>query len=317
VNITKNQETALTARGKGDLLNMLLADKRSPNTRRAYERDLKDFFSKAFNQDPDPAAVARFLSMTREQMTFAVLDYKAELLEKELTESTVNRRITAIKSLVNFAYRTGQLNFKLDIPGEKVKAYRDTRGTDQAGIKRLMLQPDRSTLKGLRDYAILTLFWNNGLRRSEIAKLDVKDFRPETDQVFILGKGRGSQKEPVTITGQAKAVITEYLKARGEAGQSEPLFINCDRAGKGSGRLSGEALYYMVKYYSEKAGFEKPLTPHKIRHSSITAALDATGGNLRQVRRFSRHAKIETLLVYDDNREDVQGDISQLLAALI
>jgi len=317
VNIIKQQKTALTARDKGDLLNMLLADKRSENTKRAYRRDLTDFFNKAFNQDADQATVARFLSLTREQMTFAVLDYKADLLEKGLTESTVNRRITAIKSLVNFAYRTGQLAFKLDIPGEKVKAYRDTRGTDAAGIKRLLLQPDRSTVKGLRDYAILSLLWANGLRRSEIVKLDVKDFRPETDQVFILGKGRGSQKEPATITGQTKAAIIEYLETRGEAGPGEPLFTNCDRAGKGSGRLTGEALYYMLQAYSKKAGFEKPLTPHKVRHSSITAALDTTGGDIRKVRHFSRHAKLETVAIYDDNRADVQGDISQLLAAQI
>ncbi len=313
--LTIKQETGLTRTGKENLLQMLLADKRSPNTRRAYERDLADFFKSTFDTAPDPAAVARFLSMSREQMTFAVLEFKAALLEKDLAENTINRRIAAIKSLVNFAYRTGQLTFKLDISGERVKAYRDTRGTDTAGIKRLLLQPDRATVKGKRDYAILRLLWENALRRAEITKLSLADFRPEADRLYILGKGSGSQKEPITISGKVKEAIADYLEAREPAGPGEPLFINCDRANKGSGRLSGEAVYYLVKQYSEKAGFEKPLAPHKIRHSSITAALDATGGNIRQVQKLSRHAKVETLLKYDDNRADVQGDISQMLAA--
>jgi integrase/recombinase XerC len=300
---------------QGKLLEMLLADKRSLNTRRAYEKDLADFFKRTFNTEPNPAAVASFLSMNREQMTFAVLGFKAALIERGLAEATTNRRLAAVKSLVNFAYRTGQLSFKLDISSEKVKAYRDTRGTDTEGIKSLLQQPDRATIKGKRDYAILRLLWDNALRRAEVTSLNIKDYQADSGQLFILGKGKGSQKEPVTISGKANKAIAEYLETRGQAGPEQPLFINCDRADKGSGRLSGEAIYYLVKRYSEKAGFEKPLAPHKIRHSSITAALDATGGNIRQVQKLSRHAKVETLLLYDDNREDMQGELSQLLAA--
>jgi integrase/recombinase XerC len=59
------------------------------------------------------------------------------------------------------------------------------------------------------------------------------------------------------------------------------------------------------------------MSPHRIRHSAITAALDATDGNVRKVQKLSRHANLETLMVYDDNREKAQLEITELLDDLI
>jgi integrase/recombinase XerC len=70
-----------------------------------------------------------------------------------------------------------------------------------------------------------------------------------------------------------------------------------------------------VGRYGEEIGVQS-LTPHKLRHSAITAALDATGGDVRRVQRLSRQAKLETLQRYDDNRNDLQGEVTRTLAAL-
>ncbi|MBD2207618.1 hypothetical protein H6G33_35395 [Calothrix sp. FACHB-1219] len=59
------------------------------------------------------------------------------------------------------------------------------------------------------------------------------------------------------------------------------------------------------------------MSPHRIRHSAITAALDATDGNLRKVQKLSRHAKIDTLLIYDDNRSNDQQELSDLLGDMV
>jgi integrase/recombinase XerC len=61
----------------------------------------------------------------------------------------------------------------------------------------------------------------------------------------------------------------------------------------------------------------KKLSPHRLRHSSITAALDATGGDVRKVQKLSRHADLNTLMIYDDNRRDEQGELSDILADLV
>jgi integrase/recombinase XerC len=59
------------------------------------------------------------------------------------------------------------------------------------------------------------------------------------------------------------------------------------------------------------------MSPHRIRHSSITAALDATDGNVRKVQKLSRHTQLDTLMIYDDNRQKWQLEITDLLAEMV
>ncbi len=66
----------------------------------------------------------------------------------------------------------------------------------------------------------------------------------------------------------------------------------------------------MVRTRASKAEITKPLSPHRIRHSSITAALDA-GQSVREVWKLSRHSKLETLMIYDDNRQQHQLKVSK------
>jgi integrase/recombinase XerC len=66
-----------------------------------------------------------------------------------------------------------------------------------------------------------------------------------------------------------------------------------------------------------KAGIQKRFSPHRIRHSGITQALEATQGDVRRVQKLSRHKNIQTLLIYDDHRRNSQGEITNLLSDLI
>ncbi|CAC5339815.1 tyrosine-type recombinase/integrase [Planktothrix agardhii] len=73
----------------------------------------------------------------------------------------------------------------------------------------------------------------------------------------------------------------------------------------------------MIRKFSQKAGISKPMSPHRVRHSSITAALDATGGDVRRVQKLSRHNDVNILMAYDDNRQNAQGEITNLLDDLL
>ena len=75
----------------------------------------------------------------------------------------------------------------------------------------------------------------------------------------------------------------------------------------------GEAVRLLVAGLGRRAGLSRIVRPHGLRHEAITAALDA-GRDVRDVRKFSRHAKLDTVLVYDDNRADVAGDIARTVA---
>jgi integrase/recombinase XerC len=297
-----------------DLLAELLADKRSPNTRRAYERDLKDFFRTVANSEPTPALVSEFLGLPRADAIALVLSYKAKLIDKELAEATVNRRLAALKSLVNYAQKLEKCAWDLDaVQGEKVQTYRDTSGIGAADYAKLLGQCDKSTPKGLRDYAILRLIWDNALRRGEISAANAGDF--EGVRLGILGKGRGSQKEFVGLAAPTAAALQAWLATR-EAKPADPLFIALTARHQGH-RLTGGQIYNIVRGVSEKAGIEKRFSPHRGRHSSITAAAEATGGDLRRVQKLSRHRKVETVLIYVDQARSVQAEVSEALADLV
>ncbi len=298
-----------------DLLAELLADKRSPNTRRAYEKDLKDFFQSIAQSPPTPALVAEFLSLSRADGLAIVLSYKAKLIDKGLAEATVNRRLSALKSLVNYAQKLEKCSWNLDdIQGEKIQTYRDTSGLEAADYKRLLDSCDDSP-SGRRDYAILRLIWDNALRRGEISGCNVEDFDREGRRLAILGKGRGSQKEWVSLAPPTVQALNDWLSTR-ETKPTDPLFIALDRSGK-HGRLSGSGVYRIVRGVAESAGIQKRFSPHRGRHSSITAAVEATGGDVRKVQHLSRHKKVETVMVYVDNAKGTQGEVSSVLAELV
>jgi len=239
------------------------------------------------------------------------------MFERGLKESTVNRRISAIKSLVNYAAKIGKCSYSLtDIKSEKVKPYRDTSGITPSAFKTMLAVPDRSTLIGRRDYALLRLLWDNALRRGEVASLNIGDLDLDGRRLWILGKGRGSQKEVIALSVATAAALQDYLLARRETNTNKPLFCSLDPVTPGH-RLTGTTIYNIVNETAAAAGITKRLSPHRIRHSSVTAALEATGGDVRRVQKLSRHANLNTLMIYDDNRLSHQGEISDLLADLV
>jgi integrase/recombinase XerC len=300
-----------------DVLTQLLEDKRNPRTRHEYQKDLRDFFVTVTGSTPTSDLVLQFLHLERHRATALVLKYKAELFKRGLSEATVNRRLAAIKALVTMGRKLGVCDYSLeDVKGEKVQIYRDTSGVAPDIYKQVLAHCDLSTVAGLRDYALLKLLWGNALRRNEVSLLNVGDFDPNSRSLRILGKGRGTQLEIIDISRTTTSALLEWLKVRGTRGDDDPLFISLDFHNKGH-RLTGDGIYKIVRKYCKRAGIAKPMSPHRVRHSSITAALDATDGNVRKVQKLSRHANLDTLMRYDDNRRKDQLEVSELLDDLI
>lgn len=295
---------------------MLLADKRSAATRRAYAADLRDFFGTG-QQDPAPELVRAFVTLSAPEIALRLAEYKAQMMARGLTEATVNRRLSALRSLLKLCHRLGvaATDGRGLVDGEKVANYRDTRGIDVGQMKRLLKLPDISTLAGKRDAALLRLLCENALRRAEVCATDVADFDAEGRRLLIRGKGKGTQKAPVSLSARCVGAVQAYLLAAGH--REGALFRNVERRAlaDGGGRLTADGLYKIVSAYGERLGVD--LAPHKLRHSAITAALDATGGDVRRVQRLSRHADLRTLTRYDDNREDLQGQVTAMLSKML
>jgi integrase/recombinase XerC len=260
-------------RSASELLADFLRLKISANTRRNYSKAITDFCRRNYNSEVSTDLLTQFLSLHQPEAVYQVLQYRQLLIEAKLAPSTINIRLSALKSFVDYARQAEQCTFNLaDVSCLKVESYGDTTGIAVAGFKQMLQIPDRSTIKGIRDYAILRLLWDNALRRNEICSLDVGDFS-ESGRLSILGKGK-IQKSQIDLSPATTIAISQWLAARDNYQASAPLFSSLDRRSKGH-RLDGSTIYRLVREFSEAAGIDKIVSPHRIRHSAITAYLDA------------------------------------------
>ena len=298
-----------------DLLADFLRLKISANTRRNYRKAIADFCRRNYDSEVSNDLLTQFLSLHQPEAVYQVLQYRQLLIEAKLAPSTINIRLSALKSFVDYARQAEQCTFNLaDVSCLKVESYGDTTGIAVAGFREMLQIPDRSTVKGIRDYAILRLLWDNALRRNEICSLDVDDF-DKSGRLSILGKGK-LQKSQIDLSPATTIAISQWLTATDNYQASDPLFTSLDRRSKGH-RLDGSTIYRLVREFSAAAGIDKVVSPHRIRHSAITAYLDASDGNIRAAQSLSRHANLNTLSRYDDNRHKYQAIATNTLADLV
>jgi integrase/recombinase XerC len=311
----ESSSTPATSSLSIDTLADFLRLKISANTRRNYSKAIADFCRRTYKCEVSNHLLTQFLSLHQSEAVYQVLQYRQLLIEAKLAPSTINVRLSALKSFVDYARQSEQCSFNLaDVTCLKVETYGDTTGIAVAGFKEMLQIPDRSTIKGIRDYAILRLLWDNALRRNEICSLDVGDFSA-SGRLAILGKGK-IQKSQIDLSPATTIAISQWLAARDDYRSSDPLFTSLDRRSKGH-RLDGSTIYRLVREFSAAAGIDKIVSPHRIRHSAITAYLDASDGNIRAAQGLSRHANLNTLNRYDDNRHKYQAQATNTLADLV
>jgi len=274
-------------------------------------------FILAIGYQTTPDVLAQFLLLDSHQAFELVSQYHGSLIARKLAPATINQKLAAIKSLVNYASQAGKCHYTLvNIKAEKLTQYRDTKGIPLEQFKLMMGAVDTDTIKGLRDIAILFLLWGNALRRSEIANCDVKDFLPQAGELIITSKGKIGQPETISLGKSAIAAIDKWLVARKDYTSDDPLFCATHKGYWGN-RLHTHSIYKLVQKYAKLAGIDKVMSPHRVRHSSITEALNLTNGDVRKVQKLSRHKNINTLMIYDDNRQNLQGEVTGMLDDLI
>lgn len=314
--IVKTESASLPASrvGETDIVRAFLAG-RNERTQRAYQADLDNFST--WLGVPDAAKAAAYLfSCGLGEANRTVLSYRAELVERGLSNSTINRRLAAIRSMVKLARTLGVVPWTLEIPSLRGEPCRDTRGPGVANVRAILGNlKDRKDPKGIRDVAIIRLLYDLGLRRGEVTALDVEDMDLEAGTLDVMGKGR-TQKETLTIPEATRAALADWMGVHGES--SGPLFYNFNRSQKGArSRITGTGFYLVVRALGEKMGI-KNLRPHGFRHTSITEACkraQAAGISLEEVMEFSRHKDIRTLMVYRDREKNRHGEIANLVAA--
>lgn len=298
--------------GYNTLLDDWLSRSRSPHTKRMYRSNITAFFL-VIGYQMTPDILAQFLLLDSHQAFELVSQYHGSLIAQKLAPATINQKLAAIKSLVTYASQAGKCHYTLtNIKAEKLTQYRDTKGIPKDQFKLMLDAVDTDTIKGLRDRAILLLLWGNALRRSEVVTSDVKDYSPSLGELIITGKGKIGQPETISLGGGAMAAINNWLVARKDYSHTAPLFCAVHKGYWGN-RLHTHSIYKLVQKYAFLAGIDKVMSPHRIRHSSITEALNLTNGDVRKVQKLSRHSNLNTLMIYDDNRQNLQGEVTSML----
>lgn len=162
-------------------------------------------------------------------------------------------------------------------------------------LNRLLNSPEKGSLEGKRDRAILELFFSTGLRVSELCSLSIDDVDLTRDEFPVRGKG--DKVRVVFLSDDAKDAIREYLGSRKD--MDDALFI---RYGKKANvgdepRITPRAVQRLFKKYAAKAGITRKVTPHVLRHSFATDLL-SNGADLRSVQALLGHANIGTTQIY-------------------
>jgi integrase/recombinase XerC len=297
-----------------DRLFVLLDDflsRRSEHTRAAYDSDLKRFA--AFVGVPSaPEALQALLSAGPGDANGMAIRFRNAMAAAGLSAVTVNRRLSTLRSVVALARTTGVISWELSVPGERAQPYRDTRGPGKPVISQILSALRiTDTPKAKRDYAIVRLMLDLGLRRGEVARLSMEDIHLSDGTILVLGKGR-TAKETLTLPRQTSQALQAWIETRGRT--AGPLFLSFDRAKQAPGKpISGTSLYRLVRHLGRSAGTDT--RPHALRHAAVTQALNVTGGDVRKVAAYSRHRDLCVVLRYDDARRDFAGEVAQQVAA--
>jgi len=208
-----------------------------------------------------------------------------------MKKNTQNYHLIALRSFLKYCRKRNIEALTPDaIELAKVGArHLDLISVDE--LNRLIKSPDLATTKGLRDKALLELFFSTGLRLAELCSLN-RDLDLSKDEFSIRGKGE--KIRVVFLSTEAKDAIRAYLKERKD--MEEAMFVNIARNAV-DGRLTPRSIERIVRDCAIKAGISKKVTPHVLRHSFATDLL-SNGADIRSVQMMLGHANISTTQVY-------------------
>lgn len=258
----------------------------SANTLAAYSRDLGEFAELLNERGTSLAALSR-------EDLFA---FEARLQRLGRKATSVARKLSAVKMFLTFAYREG---YRTEAPPE-VEPPRLPKSLPhvltQPEMQKLLDMPDTEHPEGLRDRAMLELFYASGLRVSELVSLRPADLNPEDGLVRCIGKG--SKERVVPLGKAALGWLERYLSevrpvlASASRGRAEALFLT------GTGApLNRMAVWKLLRDYALRAGIDGKVSPHTLRHSFATHLL-AGGADLRAIQEMLGHADIGTTQIY-------------------
>jgi integrase len=245
-----------------------------------------------------------------------ILGFRAALLERNLSASTINVKLSAVRKLVTEAKRAGVLNAEeaaqmTDVPNVRQKGSRLGNWLTKDQAKELLAVPDRSTMKGKRDFAILALLVGCALRRNELAQLDVETIQLREGRWVLADLcGKGRRIRTVAVPLWIKQGINAWMTAA--AVEDGRLLRRVTKGGKPKGDgLSDWAVWSVVEQSAKEIGVER-FGAHDLRRTCAKLCRKA-GGDLEQIKFLLGHSSIQTTERYLGSEQELQSAVNDNL----
>jgi site-specific recombinase XerD len=223
-----------------------------------------------------------------------VRDFLGGLVRHGLQKSSISRKLASLRAFFGYMEKTGMIqnNPTISVAGPKLEK-RLPKYLHEAEIDRSIRLIDSGTESGVRNRAILELFYGTGMRLSELVGLDVQDIDFSGGTVRVLGKGGKQRIMPLGRT--AAGALRRYLESRNRfspALRNRALFLNAQGE-----RISNRGVQYLVRKALGEGSEKRQLSPHMLRHSFATHLLDH-GADLQAVKELLGHASLSTTQTY-------------------
>lgn len=288
---------------------------KSPQTLRSYVADLArfaTFLSERLAVVPPLSATEaldRLFATDSATAHGVVLEFRAAMLDRNRAPATINRALATLRSVSKLARMLGVVNgnWYLEVGGVAPERRRDTRGPTTGDVQRMIAATAGDTETALRDAAIVTTFFGLGLRVSELCALTLEETDLPRGTVWVKGKGR-RERELLPLSAPVVTALRAYVRLRGSA--PGPLFKSRSRrrgrdaGGAATTRLHPSSVLAIVSRLGRQIG--RHVWCHALRHTAITEAIvqgQRQGIGLDQIRAFSRHRAIATMLIYRDEHD--------------
>jgi len=235
-------------------------------------------------------------------------------LAEDFAAATANKMLSALRGVLKSAWRLGLMDgdrYQRAVDIQAVKGQTLPRGRSlEAGELRALFKAcarDESAA-GRRDAALLGVLYGAGLRRSEVAGLNVADYNAETGELRVNGKG--NKDRLAYATNGSAAALDAWLAARGT--EPGPLFTPINKGGRLDLRsMTDQAVYQVIVKRADEAGLQH-FSPHDLRRSFVGDMLDA-GADVSLVQQLAGHANVTTTLRYDRRPEHAKRKAAELL----
>ena len=244
-----------------------------------------------------------------------MLKYK-EFLKGNHSPYSVNTNLGVISVFFNFLDDTKRIGLNPMLGVKKLSIPRgfNKDSLTESDVKKLLESIDRSTLTGKRDYAIIKLMVQTGIRTKEVVSANFEDIRPKGNGyvLYVKGKGQDAKADYVVLKENVLDAIREYKMCLEDVKDSDPLFKSFSNRNK-SGNLNTKTIRQMVKLRLRDIGIiSDKISAHSLRHTAVTLSIEF-GATLQEAQSMARHRDINTTMIYSHNYDRMKNSAEDKL----